>query len=139
MNDYQELARRVRAQGGRMTSQRQIVLEAISALDGHASASEIYEWVAVRAPAVNRATVYRVLRFLCEANLVAPFATDNVTLYELVGARPHHHLVCRGCGHVEPIPAQALDVLVTALCREHGFQAELRHLAITGWCRECRQ
>ncbi len=138
MLDYQEFAQRVRAQGGRMTPQRQIVLEAIRALDDHASVGEIYEWVAARAPAVNRATVYRVLRFLCDAHLVAPFVADGVTLYELVGARPHHHLVCRQCGCEEPVPAQALDVLVEALCHEYGFQAELRHLAITGLCQRCR-
>ncbi len=137
MPEQTEFAEHIREQGYRMTPQRQIVLDAIEAFDGHATAGEIYEWVAERSPAVNRATVYRVLGFLCELELVARFEDGTNTMYELVGERPHHHLVCRECGSVAHVPAQTLDVLATILVEEHGFRAEFRHLAISGLCRVC--
>lgn len=137
MVEQTEFATQIRAQGFRMTPQRQVVLEAVKALAGHATPGEVYEWVAVRAPAVNRATVYRILNFLCEIDLVARFDDGANTMYELVGERPHHHLVCRECGRVAHIPDQMLDGLAEELEREYGFQAELRHLAITGLCRDC--
>lgn len=139
MIESHKYAAHIRKKGFRMTPQRQIVLEAIAACEGHASAGDIYEWVAARAPAVNRATVYRVLNFLCEVRLAARFDAGTTTLFELVGSQPHHHLVCRQCGRVDPVPDHTLDVLVRALQQEHGFAAELQHLAITGLCHHCLQ
>ena len=137
MTNYTEFAAQIRAQGYRMTPQRQIVLDAIAAFAGHASAADIHDWVQQRSPAINRATVYRVLNFLCDLRVVARFETGSNTMYELVGERPHHHLVCRGCGHVANIPDQALNALADALQREHGFRAEFHHLAIIGLCADC--
>ena len=139
MFNEQKFAEQIREQGYRMTSQRRIVLEAIQACDGHASANQLYDWVQEQAPSVNRATVYRTLNFLCELQLVARFELGSTTLYELIGEHPHHHLVCRQCEHVSRIPEQTVDVLAETLQREHGFQAELQHLAITGLCCHCVQ
>ncbi|MCA9936035.1 MAG: transcriptional repressor [Ardenticatenaceae bacterium] len=137
MPDYTEFANQIRAQGYRMTPQRQIVLDAIAAFEGHASAADIYEWVQQHSPAINRATVYRVLNFLCDLQVVARFETGSSTMYELVGERPHHHLVCRGCGYITHIPDHALDTLAEALQQEYGFHAEFHHLAIVGLCAHC--
>ena len=36
-----------------------------------------------------------------------------------------------------PLPQRTLDVLAEILAQEYGFQAEFRHWAITGLCRDC--
>ena len=66
-SDYGE---RIRAQGFRLTPQRQMVLDAICELGGHVTPEAIYERVRTKSLAVNRATVYRNLDFLCEVRLV---------------------------------------------------------------------
>ncbi len=137
MSEQPEVVEQIREQGYRMTPQRQIVLDAVEALGDHATAGEVYDWVAERAPAVNRATVYRVLNFLCDLELVARFEDGANTMYEFVGERPHHHLVCRACGSVAHLPDHTLDDLAEFLAQEYGFRAELRHLAISGLCRHC--
>jgi Fe2+ or Zn2+ uptake regulation protein len=138
-HDYDQFATRIREQGYRMTPQRQLVLESITAVAGHATASEICDWVQSQSPAVNRATVYRTLNFLCQMQVVARFELGGATMYELVGTRPHHHLVCRGCGHVAHVPEQTMQGLTDVLQQEHGFQAEFQHVAISGLCRECAE
>ena len=132
MPDASQFAAEIRRQGYRMTPQRQLVLEAVRALAGHATPGEIYDWVQQQAPAINRATVYRVLGFLCELQLVARFDVAGTTTYELVGPQPHHHLVCRACGGIAHVADEVLDgpqsrVLDQAENRLHVQKATLCH------------
>jgi Fe2+ or Zn2+ uptake regulation protein len=50
---------------------------------------------------------------------------------------PHQHLVCDSCGRVEEISSPAFARLATALAKEHGFRADLRHIAVQGRCERC--
>lgn len=129
----------IRDRGYRMTPQRQIVLDTVCAHGGHATAGEIYESVNELQPAINRTTVYRILDFFCELQLVAKADIGGQTIYEVVGDSPHHHLVCRQCGQVTSLADHHFDELAAHLLEEHGFEADLSHLAISGLCAECRQ
>lgn len=120
-----------------MTLQRQLVLDAVRDLAGHAAPGEIYDWVRQQAPAISRATVYRVLGFLCDLQLVARFDVDGTTTYELVGDQPHHHLVCQACGGIAHVTDALFDDLVVQLRERFGFHADLQHLALTGVCAGC--
>ncbi len=134
-----DYVQQIRERGYRMTPQRQIVLDTVCAHGGHATASEIYESVNSQQPAINRATVYRILDFFGEMQLVAKADIGGHTVFEVVGDSPHHHLVCRQCGHVTSLEDHHFDDLAVHLLEEHGFEADLSHLAITGLCAECRQ
>lgn len=129
----------IRERGYRMTPQRQIVLDAVCAHKGHATASEIYESVNEQQPSINRATVYRILDFFCELQLVAKADIGGHTIFEVVGDSPHHHLVCRQCHHVASLDADHFEALTNHLLEAYGFEADLSHLAISGVCYECRQ
>jgi len=134
-----DYVQQIRERGYRMTPQRQIVLDTVCAHGGHATASQIYDSVNDQQPAINRATVYRILDFLCELQLVAKADIGGHTVFEVVGDSPHHHLVCRQCQHVASLEDYHFDELAAHLLEEHGFEADLSHLAITGLCAECRQ
>ncbi|MFM7212713.1 MAG: Fur family transcriptional regulator, partial [Actinomycetota bacterium] len=60
---------RLRAQGYRITPQRQLVLEAVTRL-GHGTPEEILAEVQRQATGVNLSTVYRTLDVLEEVGLV---------------------------------------------------------------------
>ena len=130
-------AQKIRERGCRMTPQRQIVLDTVCAHGGHATAGEIYESVNAQQPAINRATVYRILDFFNEMQLIAKAEIGGRTVFELVGDSPHHHLVCRECGQVASLADHHFEVLAAHLLAEHGFRADLSHLAISGLCAEC--
>lgn len=134
-----DYVQKIREQGYRMTPQRQIVLDTVCEYGGHATACEIYELVNDQQPAINRATVYRILDFFCEMQLVAKADIGGHTVFEVVGDSPHHHLVCRQCKQVTSLEDHHFAELASHLLEEHGFEADLSHLAITGLCAECRQ
>lgn len=136
-HDRSECAAQIREQGFRVTPQRMLLLDAICEAKGHTTPDEIYERVKAKAPGINRATVYRSLDFLCELRLVVSAEIDGHTVYEIAGETPHHHLVCRNCGAGQELPDFHFHELREHLLEEHGFQADLDHLAISGLCAKC--
>ena len=124
--------------GFRVTPQRQLILDAICEGDGHTTPDEIYTRLHAKSPAVNRATVYRTLDFLCELRLVVALRESGQTYYEIAGDAPHHHLVCRTCGIMEDIGHDTLKTLFAKIEREQQFLVDMDHLALFGLCKRCR-
>lgn len=126
--------------GFRLTPQRMLVIEALHRADGHISAEEIYEQLHSRYPYSNISTVYRTLELLKELNLVTETDFgDGRVRYHVAEKGHHHHLVCYRCGKITDLDESALYPLKDTLLHDYGFEADLRHLAISGECSECRR
>ena len=140
MNQSEDIARRISDMGYRLTPQRLMILAAIEQSDDHISAEEMYSQVVARYPNVNISTVYRTLDLLKQLALVTETDLGGGRFrYHPANKGRHHHLVCRQCGAVIDLDESLLAPLEQALLREHGFAADLRHLAIGGLCSGCRQ
>ena len=126
--------------GHRLTPQRMLIIEALHNADQHISAEEIYEQLHSRYPYANISTVYRTLELLKKLDLVTEtdFGEGRVR-YHAAEKGHHHHLVCRSCGKIIDLEEAALYPLKETLLQEYGFDADLRHLAISGECSECRR
>ncbi|MCX8125660.1 MAG: transcriptional repressor [Dehalococcoidia bacterium] len=125
--------------GYRLTPQRLMVVDAVHAVDRHISAEEIFEQVRKRYPYANISTVYRTLELLKELGLVVETDFGEGCLrYHHAEKGHHHHLVCRVCGRVTEVPEPVLDSLRERLAQEYRFQADFKHLAISGTCSECQ-
>jgi Fur family ferric uptake transcriptional regulator len=135
-SDYSALIRR---KGFRMTPQRQIILDAIRDIGGHASSEAIYDKVQQRSSAINRATVYRNLDFLCEMRLVVAARIGRTAMYELAGAKPHHHLICRKCNAVSQLENEHVTAFFQQVEREQQFRVDMDHLTLFGLCPGCRR
>jgi len=134
--DFQHI---IRQRGFRVTPQRQLILEAVRAGKGHSTPEQVYARVTKKAPALNRATVYRTLEFLAEQHLVA--STDVGTggkVYEIATGECHHHLVCEKCGSIAQIPHSALEGAFKQIGKDHHFTITTNHLALFGICAQCR-
>jgi len=128
----------LRAKGYRVTPQRQLVLEAIKALE-HATPEEICGKVRETARGVNISTVYRTLELLEELGLVThTHLGHGAPTYHLAAEADHVHLVCRGCEQVFEVRPELADGLVEGLDKEMGFVADVRHLTVFGRCSDCR-
>lgn len=138
-HDQSALTAAIRASGRRLTTQRAQVLEALHDLPGHSTVEQIHAGIRKRGGAdVALSTVYRNLDALVEMALVAAFTgAGGVTTYEWT-AEAHHHLLCDGCGHTQEVALRSLDTLAREVRRDHGFVADMRHLAIHGRCVGCR-
>jgi Fur family ferric uptake transcriptional regulator len=134
----QGLAHRLQELGYRMTPQRMMVVAAIDKSDDHISVEEIYSQIRAVYPQVNISTVYRTLELLKSLGLV--METDlgeGRVRYHSADKGHHHHLVCKNCGVIIDLRESSIHPLSQALEHEYGFEADLRHLAIFGRCREC--
>lgn len=133
--DWQVL---LRAQGYRLTPQRQLVLEAVTSL-GHGTPDEILAEVRKTADGVNASTIYRTLELLEELGLVThAHLGHGAPTYHAAADSDHLHLVCRDCGSVQEIDVAAASGLIERLDSAHGFETDVRHFAIFGRCRICR-
>lgn len=136
-----DVAARLRRQGYRITPQRMLVLEALSAGGPHVPAERIHEQVVRRFPHVNLSTIYRTLDLLEAEGIVRSARLgEGRRVFELSSAEdPHHHLVCRDCGTIEHIAGGHLADVESHLLDEHGFEVDETVLTSFGRCRRCRR
>jgi len=139
-SDLEALQEALRNSGQRLTPQRMMVLSALAEQESHVTAEAILDLVRLEYPYINLSTIYRTLDLLVELGLVAE--TDlggGVRQFELVGAHPHHHLICQRCGHTIEIGDETLQPLRNRLQSHYGFEARMDHFAIFGVCQACRE
>lgn len=137
----QAFMERLRAQGLRLTPQREAVLSVLHDLEGHNTVEEIHARVQMVSPSVDLVTVYRTLELLEELHMAASVDLgDGQRRYELLGLHgTHHHLLCRACGRLITLDDEAIQPWVSALAHSYGFDAEPEHLVVRGLCAQCRQ
>jgi Fe2+ or Zn2+ uptake regulation protein len=133
-----ELMHDLRERGERLTVQRRMVLEILCASGDHLAVQDIQLQLQHNGVELTETTVYRILQWLKEVGVVSQ--TDlgqNGTVYQLVGIRPHHHLVCLSCGTVIDVGDDAITPLRDYLRQEYGFEPRIDHMAIFGLCPVC--
>ncbi len=132
--DWQE---RLRAQGYRLTPQRELVLAAVERL-GHGTPDEILQAVREQSEAVNISTIYRTLELLESLGLVRhTHLSDRAPTYHSTTGPEHVHLKCRSCGEVTDADPALFGPMLESLAAEHGFTVDLGHLTVFGLCRKC--
>lgn len=134
----QDLLQMLRQRGQRMTGQRQLIVEAIQAMDGHISVEAVHARVVARFPRINIATVYRTLKLLQDLRLLThTHFDDGVAQYHRADQGIHQHLVCRSCGWEQELELELLEPLGAKLRQRYDFEADLAHFALVGLCRAC--
>jgi Fur family ferric uptake transcriptional regulator len=127
----------LRAQGYRLTPQRELVLEAVRELE-HGSPEEILTRVRQSAKGVNISTVYRTLELLEKLGLVShTHLGHGAPAYHATTEPDHVHLVCRNCERVTQVEPSVAAGLVDELAARFGFHTDVRHLTVFGTCRDC--
>ena len=122
----------------RLTRQRERIIDAVLAL-GHATPDGLAAAVARDGgPALSLSTIYRNLEALEEVGVVSHTHLDHRSpTYHLFDHADHIHLVCLSCGAVIESTLTTADSFVGNLLTAHGFVADVKHLAIHGWCSAC--
>ena len=128
------------AAGHRRGGAREAVIELLDAQECALTALEIED--ALRAGRrVGRASVYRVLDELESLGLVSRVDVgDGVARYEPQrpqGAEHHHHLVCDGCGRLEPFQDDALEQAIRRLAERVAFDVSDHDVTLHGCCERC--
>lgn len=136
----EDVVEALRQRGERLTIQRRLVIEALCDDPDHQSVQAIQERLRARGMRLTEPTVYRIVQWLKELGLVSQ--TDlgqSGIVYQLIGDRPHHHLVCLACGRVIDVDDGVMDALRATLRQDYDFEPRIDHMAFFGLCRDCRE
>jgi Fe2+ or Zn2+ uptake regulation protein len=127
----------LRADGGRVTTGRRFIVQALlTAPDHHVTAESVAAVVHVEAPDVHLSTVYRTLDSLERLGIVGRVNLGQAGAVYHLTDHTHDHLVCEGCGAVTEVPADVMSALRTAVKDRYGFTVTPR-LSVTGLCEAC--
>jgi Fe2+ or Zn2+ uptake regulation protein len=132
---------RLRAVGQRLTTNRRVLLDALTAAARPLTIPEILDGQ----PDLAQSSVYRNLVVLEDAGVVhRVVGTDDFARWELTEdlAGHHHHLICASCGRVEDVPASAglersVAAAAAAITRTTGFRTQHHRLDLVGVCAAC--
>lgn len=128
----------IRADGGRMTPQRQTIIELLAASVEGVDAESLHQQAQQRDPNINLTTVYRTLEVLETANLIHPqyISPDHERKYYML-ADGLYHFTCRRCHRVIPFVSELVEALKRQLESDLHVQAINACVCVEGLCPDC--
>jgi Fur family ferric uptake transcriptional regulator len=123
--------------GYRVTPQRKIILDAICEAGHGVTVEQIILRLRKKSPSLDRATVYRNLIFLQNLHLVNSTGGGKTKQFEIASVEPHHHLICRECGHETGLDRKHIERLRSAIQKNFHFAIDHEHLSFQGLCSQC--
>ena len=134
-----DLVKRLRHNGLRMTPQRQVVLKTIISSNNHPNVDEIYNHIHADYPMIGRATIYKTIAMLKEMGEITElFFNNEGARYEVSGESPHPHLICTQCNRVVDIEDDDLVHLSEMTARNTGYNITSYRLDFFGVCPNCQ-
>jgi Fur family transcriptional regulator, peroxide stress response regulator len=136
MQGIEVLAQRLRAQGGKVTSQRLLIWGTLVGDQTHPSAEDLYGRLKPMLPGLSLATLYNALNELVEWGEVRRFDAGDGRIHYDPDLTPHAELVCLRChaivdAHELPPPASLPDEIA-------GYRIVMRSEQYYGYCPACR-
>jgi Fur family zinc uptake transcriptional regulator len=128
-------------QGGRLTPQRQQVLELVWQEHRPVGAYELLERLRESGVRAAPPTVYRALEFLLTHGLIHRIESLNAYTGCIAPGTPHHgqFMVCSECQRVAELDEPAISAQLNASARRLGFEIEHQTVEISGLCPRCRR
>jgi Fur family ferric uptake transcriptional regulator len=135
-----DLGAALRARGMRLTPQRRRIVDALTSLE-HGTPDAVAARVSEDGgAALPLSTIYRGLDALEELGIVSHTHLDHrAPTYHLADHATHIHLVCLGCGTVSEAPIATAAEFAGNVRDATGFDPDVTHMAIHGWCASCRE
>lgn len=126
----------------KLTSQRMEILEAAASMGAHFTADDLIDSFRDKGARPGKATVYRTLSLLVEANILEghDFQSFSSSVYEFSWGRSHHdHFICLSCGKIIEFFSQELEDLQDELAQDFDFAPIDHSLKIYGICSDCQK
>jgi Fur family ferric uptake transcriptional regulator len=137
----QRLDEFIRRKGLRRTAQREQIVNVVFSRDEHFTAEELFDRVRKVDAETSRATVYRTLGLLVEADLLRQIDLgENQVTYDpnFLNKPSHNHLVCIDCGKVVEFEDGNVDIQTDCVTRRLGFKMIRQSIKIEANCEQLR-
>ena len=138
----QEAHVRLRAQGGRMTSQRRLLLSILESLKEHPTAEELFILASKQDPSLNLSTVYRTMRWLEGESLVSArvFAEERrQERFDAALPSEHHHFMCTNCKEVIEFDSDQFNTIKSQFQDQNEARVLTGSIVLYGLCSNCRE
>lgn len=140
MSFLEQATQAIRDAGGRMTSQRQLIVEILASTTEGLDANAVYQRARQRNASINLTTVYRTLTALETAGLIHQrhlTRDHDRKVYEMAGEV--YHFTCRRCRRVTPFQSPLVSLLKQELEQQLHVQAVQICICADGLCPACQQ
>ena len=140
---HRQLLTYMKANGLKLTRQRELILEAFLNAEKHLGVEELLGLVRTRQSVIGHATVYRTMKLFVSAGIATERRfTDgsSATLYEPEhpGDDHHHdHLICTDCGKIVEFENEAIEHLQEQVATAYGFSLTSHKMELYGICSDC--
>lgn len=131
-----ELTEIFRAQGLKVTPQRQAIFRALHTSSVHPTADTVFDTVRAEMPTISLRTVYQTLNDLAAMGELHAVDLGTGSARFDPNTSPHHHLVCVACGRVDDLDVDFPGV-VLPVENDSGFEVTATEIVFRGRCRNC--
>ena len=138
---FKSFAQHLKRHGLRLTEERKGILNLILSMKGHFSAEQILNKIKKDELAASRATLYRLLPVLVEAEVIQQsLLSEGQTRYEVTWDKDHHdHLICKNCNRVIEFQDNTIEILQREIASKYGFKLEHHVMELVGLCSRCQK
>jgi Fur family peroxide stress response transcriptional regulator len=137
--DEQQLIKKLRSKGYKVTPQRLAICKLILSSKDHPSAEQIYQKVKKTYPTISLATVYLTLDLLRNLGLVQELGfSDRSSRYDPNNSL-HINVICPKCGKIYDYEAMSVKNLWSQIVAETGLTPLRQRLDLYALCDECNK
>lgn len=129
----------LRTHGCRATRPRVAVLRALLRHGGAIDAATLTLLAQAEASGIHEATVYRTISVLSDQGVVTHVHAGHGPSLVRLGGDHGLIAVCRDCGGITAVPADAVERFVAEARDAIGFTLEPGHFALEGVCGGCSE
>jgi Fe2+ or Zn2+ uptake regulation protein len=122
----------------RKTRQKKTILEVLRSTKTHPTADWIYDEARKTIPNISKGTVYRNLKNLTQAGIIAELKIDgNASRYDGTSIN-HYHFKCEKCSGVFDLDIPVATELDEKVSLKTGFMVRGHNVEFFGLCPSCR-
>ena len=142
MSFQEQAANALRASGGRMTSQRELLLDLLASIPDDIDAEHLHQLATRQDPGISLPTVYRTLNALETADIITSHyisSDHNRKVYRINASDDTLHFTCRRCGRVIAFQSDLIAQLKQAITTQ--LEVDVLNLCVCagGLCADCRE
>jgi len=129
-----DLTAAFRAQGLKVTPQRQLLFRLLHDNVSHPSAEALFAVASEQMPGISLRTVYQTLTDLVAMGELRQLTLGSGSSRFDPNVDNHHHVVCGSCGDVRDVYVRSTGAVVSDL---EGFTIESTDIVFRGVCSSC--